>query len=169
MIYLIACAVAVIADQLLKRWIVLNVSLGSVKPFIPGLLSITYVKNYGAAFSILQNMRWLFIVTALIFVSAAIWAYLNKKITSRFGLWAIAAIVAGALGNAIDRLMTVYVVDMFSFDFMNFAIFNLADCFITIGVVLFCIYIFFMYEKKEGRKQPIKQPIKGEADENIKD
>ena len=165
MLYLIACAAAIVADQLLKRWIVLNVSLGSIRPFIPGLMSITYVKNYGAAFSILQNMRWLFIVTALIFVAAAVWVYLKKKVTSRFGLWAITAIVAGALGNAVDRLMTVYVVDMFSFDFMNFAIFNLADCFITVGVGLLCIYIFFLYEKKELKKLPAK----GKTDEKTKD
>lgn len=165
MIYLIACAAAVTADQLLKRWIVLNVIPGSIRPFIPGLMSITYVKNYGAAFSILQNMRWLFIITAVIFVGVAVWAYLKKKVTSRFGLWAITCIVAGAVGNAVDRLMTVYVVDMFSFDFMNFAIFNLADCFITVGVALFCIYIFFLYEKKEFRKHPVK----GKANEKAKD
>ncbi len=165
MIYLIACAAAVVLDQLLKRWIVLNVSPGSIRPFIPGLMSLTYVKNYGAAFSILQNMRWLFIVTAGIFIAAAVWAYLNKKVTSRFGLWAITSIVAGAVGNAVDRLMTVYVVDMFSFDFMNFAIFNLADCFITVGVVLFCVYLFFFYEKKESKKLPVK----GKADEKTKD
>ena len=162
MIYLIACAIAVTADQLLKHWVVLNIKPGTVRPLLPGLLSITNVQNFGAAFSILQNMRWLFVAANGIFIVLALWAYFKKKVTYTFGRWSLAAIMAGSIGNCIDRIKVGYVVDMFSFDFINFAIFNIADCLIVGGTILFCIYLFFFYEKKE----PQKLPVKGDDDEN---
>lgn len=149
MIYLLVCAAVVIADFFVKQWVVLNISPWTVRTFIPGLLSITYVKNYGAAFSMLQNMHWLFVLSTVLFVSAACWAYFTKKVTYPLGLWSLASIMAGAIGNCIDRLKYGYVVDMFNFDFINFAIFNIADIFICCGTVLFCIYLIFLYEKKE--------------------
>ncbi len=149
MIYLIVCAAAVIADVFVKQWIVQNLDPGAAMPFIPGLISLTHVRNFGAAFSILQNMRWLFVFATCLFIAAAVWAFVTKKVTYPLGLWSLTAIMAGAVGNCIDRLKFGYVVDMFNFEFFEFAVFNLADVFICVGTFMFCIYLLFLYEKKE--------------------
>lgn len=149
MLYLIVCTAIVILDQWFKGWVAANIELGTWRVFLPGILRLTHARNHGAAFSILQNMRWLFVVITAAFVITAVWAYIKKKVTYPLGLWSLTALTAGAVGNLIDRLRYGYVVDMFETEFMNFAVFNVADCFITVGGIMFCLYLLFFYEKKE--------------------
>ena len=132
--------VALIAlDQWVKFEIVKNIQLGGVKPFIPKILSLTYLRNTGAAFSILENQQWLFAVITLVVIGAAIW-YLCKHIKSSFWLLSgLSLIIAGGIGNFIDRMRQGYVVDMFQLDFINFAIFNVADSYLTIGVMVLVV------------------------------
>jgi len=165
LLYLTVCAAIVLLDQWFKGWVVANIEPGTWKAFLPGILRLTHVQNHGAAFSMLQNMRWLFLVITVAFIVTVIWAYLKKMVTHPFGLWSLTALTAGAVGNFVDRLRFGYVVDMFETEFMNFAVFNIADCFITVGGILFCVYLLFFYDKKEsatGRK-------KGKDDENHED
>lgn len=139
--------VALIAlDQWVKFEIVKNIQLGEVKPFIPKILSLTYLRNTGAAFSILENQQWLFAVITLVVIGAAIW-YLSKHIKgSVWLLSALCLIIAGGIGNFIDRMRQGFVVDMFRLDFINFAIFNVADSYLTIGVLVLIV----MMLKEEG-------------------
>ena len=132
--------VALIAlDQWVKCEIVKNIQLGGVKPFIPKILSLTYLRNTGAAFSILENQQWLFAVITLVVIGAAIW-YLSKHIKgSVWLLSALCLIIAGGIGNFIDRMRQGFVVDMFQLDFINFAIFNVADSYLTIGVLVLIV------------------------------
>lgn len=132
--------VALIAlDQWVKFEIVKNIQLGGVKPFIPKILSLTYLRNTGAAFSILENQQWLFVVITLVVIGAAIW-YLSKHIKgSVWLLSALCLIIAGGIGNFIDRMRQGFVVDMFQLDFINFAIFNVADSYLTIGVLVLIV------------------------------
>ena len=132
--------VALIAlDQWVKFEIVKNIQLGEVKPFIPKILSLTYLRNTGAAFSILENQQWLFAVITLVVIGAAIW-YLSKHIKgSVWLLSALSLIIAGGIGNFIDRMRQGFVVDMFQLDFINFAIFNVADSYLTIGVLVLMV------------------------------
>lgn len=132
--------VALIAlDQWVKFEIVKNIQLGGVKPFIPKILSLTYLRNTGAAFSILENQQWLFAVITLVVIGAAIW-YLSKHIKgSVWLLSALCLIIAGGIGNFIDRMRQGFVVDMFQLDFINFAIFNVADSYLTIGVLVLIV------------------------------
>lgn len=132
--------VALIAlDQWVKFEIVKNIQLGEVKPFIPKILSLTYLRNTGAAFSILENQQWLFAVITLVVIGAAIW-YLSKHIKgSVWLLSALCLIIAGGIGNFIDRMRQGFVVDMFQLDFINFAIFNVADSYLTIGVLVLIV------------------------------
>ncbi|WP_347102551.1 signal peptidase II [Streptococcus anginosus] len=132
--------VALIAlDQWVKFEIVKNIQLGGVKPFIPKILSLTYLRNTGAAFSILENQQWLFAVITLVVIGAAIW-YLSKHIKgSVWLLSALSLIIAGGIGNFIDRMRQGFVVDMFQLDFINFAIFNVADSYLTIGVMVLVV------------------------------
>lgn len=139
--------VALIAlDQWVKFEIVKNIQLGEVKPFLPKILSLTYLRNTGAAFSILENQQWLFVVITLVVIGAAIW-YLSKHIKgSVWLLSALSLIIAGGIGNFIDRMRQGFVVDMFQLDFINFAIFNVADSYLTIGVLVLIV----MMLKEEG-------------------
>ena len=139
--------VALIAlDQWVKFEIVKNIQLGGVKPFIPKILSLTYLRNTGAAFSILENQQWLFAVITLVVIGAAIW-YLSKHIKGSIWLLSsLSLIIAGGIGNFIDRMRQGFVVDMFQLDFINFAIFNVADSYLTIGVLVLIV----MMLKEEG-------------------
>ena len=132
--------VALIAlDQWVKFEIVKNIQLGEVKSFIPQILSLTYLRNTGAAFSILENQQWLFAVITLVVIGAAIW-YLSKHIKgSVWLLSSLSLIIAGGIGNFIDRMRQGFVVDMFQLDFVNFAIFNVADSYLTIGVLVLIV------------------------------
>ena len=167
MYYAIAALLALIADQALKYYVTLNIPLGDgVIPFIPGFMSLVNYHNTGAAFSMLSGggARWAFVVLALSFTAATVYLIMNRKITSKFLCWTLTMVAAGAMGNAIDRAFYGYVVDMFRTDFMNFAIFNIADIFITIGGFLLCVAILMMpsekdqkdlaYEEEYGEERP---------------
>lgn len=129
-------------DQWVKVYVVDTIALGETKTFIPNILSLTYLKNYGAAFSMLQNQQWLFLIMTVIIMVIAI-RYLVGHIEEEGWLLlsGLSLIIAGGLGNFIDRLRLGYVVDMFQTEFMNFAIFNVADSYLTVGVVLLFVYI----------------------------
>lgn len=142
----IVIVVLIALDQWVKFEIVKNIQLGEVKPFIPKIVSLTYLRNTGAAFSILENQQWLFAVITLVVIGAAIW-YLSKHIKgSVWLLSALCLIIAGGIGNFIDRMRQGFVVDMFQLDFINFAIFNVADSYLTIGVLV----LIMMMLKEEG-------------------
>ena len=129
-------AALIVLDQLVKAYVVHNIALGEVKPWIPNLVSLTYLQNRGAAFSILQDQQLLFAVITLVVVVGAIW-YLHKHMED--SLWMVLGltlIIAGGLGNFIDRISQGFVVDMFHLDFINFAIFNVADSYLTVGVII---------------------------------
>ncbi|MBZ2115770.1 signal peptidase II [Streptococcus gordonii] len=131
----------IILDQLVKWAIVSNIKLGEVKGFIPSIMSLTYLQNTGAAFSILENQQWLFTIITLLVIGGAIW-YLIKNIKGSFWLISgLTLIIAGGLGNFIDRLRQGFVVDMFQVDFINFAVFNVADTYLTFGVLIMLLVI----------------------------
>ena len=129
-------AVLIVLDQLVKAYVVQNIALGEVKPWIPNLVSLTYLQNRGAAFSMLQDQQLLFAVITLVVVLGAIW-YLHKHMEDSFWMvLGLTLIIAGGLGNFIDRISQGFVVDMFHLDFINFAIFNVADSYLTVGVII---------------------------------
>ena len=142
--YAVFIAAVVAADQFAKYLTVANIELFSDVPFIPGLLQLTYVQNTGAAFSAFQGMQWLFAVIFLVFTAAVLWEYFKKPMGfSAFERWCIAAIYGGGLGNMIDRVRLGYVVDMIETTFMEFPVFNVADCFITCGCIALMAHLVF--------------------------
>ncbi len=145
----------VAADQFTKYLTVAAIGLGEKVPFIPGLLRFTYVRNYGAAFSSFQGQQWLFALIFVIFTVMIIWEYRNKSMPfSRFERWCIAAIYGGGLGNMIDRVRLGYVVDMIETEFIEFPVFNVADCFITCGCIALMVSLFLLNKDfwKEEKK-----------------
>ena len=138
-------AVAVtVADQVTKWLVVENIPLHGQVEAIPGLFHFTYVQNTGAAFSSFQGMQWLFALVFIAFTVGIIWEFSKKRMPfTNFERWLIVAVYAGGLGNMIDRVRLGYVVDMIAVDFMNFAVFNVADCFITCGCILLLVHLAF--------------------------
>ena len=129
-------AVLIVIDQLVKAYVVQNIALGEIKSWIPNLVSLTYLQNRGAAFSMLQDQQWFFALITFVVMGVAVW-YLQKHIEDSWWLvTGLVLIIAGGLGNFIDRISQGFVVDMFHLDFINFAIFNVADSYLTVGVIV---------------------------------
>ena len=142
LLYTLFVAVIVIADQITKYLTVANIALYADVPFIPGLLQLTYVQNTGAAFSSFQGQQWLFALIFLVFTGAVLYEYFKKPMGfTTFEWWCIAAIYGGGLGNMIDRVRLGYVVDMIETTFMEFPVFNVADCFITCGAIALAAHL----------------------------
>ena len=128
-------------DQLVKYLGVTHIKLDTTVSFIPHVLSLSNVRNDGAAWSILQGQQLLlFVITVA--ALAVMLVLLKKNQNDRLFAWALTLMIGGTLGNFLDRLRLGYVVDMFTLDFMNFPIFNVADCALTVGVILLIIALF---------------------------
>ena len=154
MLYVILSVFAVlivVLDQLTKYLTVANIPLGGTVPAIEGLFQLTYVRNTGMAFSMLEGGRWFFLVMTLAAFVLMVVALKKKWITHPTGLWALASIAGGAVGNLIDRVRLGYVIDMIEVTFMEFAVFNVADSFVVCGAILLVIYAFF-FDKPEGKQ-----------------
>lgn len=146
--YIIMALLIIAADQMSKIGIASRFQPGEQKLIIDKVLSFTYVQNRGAAFGILQGARVFFLVlTAVMFIAAAIYI-IKVRPKSRLEKTAIAFIAGGALGNMIDRAVLGYVRDFIATEFIDFPVFNIADCFVCIGAFLYIIYVF-MEEKSQ--------------------
>ena len=139
-IYWVLMFILVVVDQIIKSAIVSHLALGATTTVVPGLLSLTNLHNSGAAWSILQgklSFFYLISVVALGVMVYLLWRLRDKRLYE-FG---IVLMIAGTLGNFIDRIRIGYVVDMFQLDFINFPIFNFADACLTFGVILILIAV----------------------------
>lgn len=160
MLYAIVAVIALILDQLLKYWTTINIVVNTGRmELIPGFIHLTNVHNDGAAFSFLQGARWFFVALCVVFAVVVIVLLARRVINTPAARWAAVIVLAGAVGNAIDRVITGYVVDMLEFDFlifgMRFPVFNIADIYITVGAILFCI--FLLVEKPKAKDSGIPE------------
>ena len=142
-------ALIVVVDQLTKYLTVTNIPMYGKVPVIPWLFQLTYIQNTGMAFSLLEGARWFFLIVTVIALWLMVLSVKKKWINHLTGLWALAAIAGGAVGNLIDRVRLGYVIDMIEVTFMEFAVFNVADCFVVCGAILLVIYVFFFDKKEE--------------------
>lgn len=135
-------------DQWTKYLVVKNIDLGGYVQAVPGLFHLTYVRNDGAAFSMFEGMQWLFAAIFLLLTVAIFYEYFKKPLPfSKFDRWMIAAIYGGGIANMIDRVRLGYVVDMIAVDFVDFAVFNVADSFITCGCIGLMVSLIFFNKK----------------------
>lgn len=139
----------VLLDYITKRIVSGNMVLYQSIPVINGVFNITYVKNTGASFGMMAGARWFFVAVTVILIAAVIYYAVKNKITDKLFLVSASFVVGGGIGNLIDRIATGAVVDFFDFCLINFAIFNVADCFVVVGVILMAIY----YIKEEKTKK----------------
>jgi len=152
--FLAALAIAAL-DQVTKLLVVQCIPPYKTVEFLPGVLSLTYVRNDGAAFSFLRGMQWLFVLIFILFTLILLYEYFVKPLPlTRWERVLIAAIYGGGLGNLIDRVRLGYVVDMLQTEFMNFPVFNVADCFICCGCLLLMLHLALWNKEiwKDGKK-----------------
>ena len=139
---------ALVLDIVSKRLVVSGMRLDQVISVIPGVFDLHYIRNYGAAFSIMQNKRF-FLIAVTVIMMTALCVYAVKMGTriSKAERIALAMIVGGGIGNLIDRIFLGYVTDFL--DIHIIPIFNVADCFVTVGCALLVIAV--LTEKKEEK------------------
>lgn len=124
--------------------------MGGNGPKIPGLIGLTYTENTGAAFGMLSNARWFLASLSVLASAVIVWAIIKSYFGAWQADWCLTLILAGALGNAIDRIFAGYVVDYLQFLFIDsFAIFNFADMCIVCGGILFILHTLLHAQKKE--------------------
>ena len=142
--------VIVVLDQIVKFLVVKNLSEIDSVTVLPHILSFIYVKNTGAAFSIFADKTSVLGAISILFC-VAVGAYWNlKKPKSEILKLSLSLLLAGALGNAIDRITRGFVVDFIEATFVTFPVFNIADIVITFGTVFLMIYLLFF--DKDGVK-----------------
>ena len=132
-IYTAAIALMIIADQLTKLLAVKYLMPIDTQPLFEGVLHLTYVENRGAAFGMLANHRWVFIlVSTVAIIAIGVFLYLGKA-ENRIYEAGLTMVLAGGVGNMIDRLALGYVIDFIDFRLIDFAVFNGADSFVCVG------------------------------------
>ena len=168
MLFAIAVILILIADQGLKYWVTLSIPLDDgVRALFPGFLELRNIHNTGAAFSLLAGApRWIFIILAVAFIVIIILAVRREWVHGAFGRWMAILLLAGALGNCLDRMLSGYVVDMLAFQFWpSFPVFNIADVCIVVGAIGFFLHVLLYKdpeavakEAERGGKKQKKEP-----------
>ena len=129
-----------------------NIPTMTVHDFIPGLLSITHITNTGAAWSMLEGKMLFFYFVTVVAVVVLMYLFVKADKKDYLYRFSLIFLLAGTVGNAIDRFTRHFVVDMFNLDFINFPIFNLADTYITVGVILIVLSLIIQVAGEKNNK-----------------
>ena len=154
MILLFAVIVGVIALDQLTKWLAVIFLQGEPSfPIWKNVLHLTYVQNEGAAFGMLKDHRWVFMLFSTVAVAGLLFYLIRFRPKSRLASIGIAMIIGGGIGNMIDRVLLGYVVDFIDFTLIHFAVFNVADSFVCIGAGLLILYLLLdlIREVKNGK------------------
>ncbi len=153
----ISCSIMIVLivafDRITKYFATRFLSDGMAEEFIPGVVQLRYARNTGIAFSMFSGGRWLFIVlTAAVCVGVLIYMFTNRC-SGLWIYWSLGVIVAGGIGNLIDRICYGYVVDFIEPVFVDLAIFNIEDCAVTCGAAVLIIYLVIdVFKSSKGEK-----------------
>lgn len=143
----ISCTIMIIFivafDQITKYFASLKLADGSVAKFIPGVVQFKYAENTGMAFSMLSGARWVFIALTVVVCVGVFYYLFSNRCKNLWLYWSLGVILSGGIGNLIDRIRFGYVVDFIEPTFVNFAIFNIADCAVTCGAVVLVGYLLY--------------------------
>ncbi len=143
-------AVLLILDQFTKHLAVVHLKDQPALPLIEGVLELDYLENRGVAFGMFQNQRFMILLTGIVFMAVILFVMYKMPVNKKFTILHIvlSCIMAGGIGNMIDRVTLGYVVDFISFVLINFPIFNVADCYVVCAtIVLFIVYLFVLKEE----------------------
>ncbi len=150
MIPIICVVVLVAIDQIVKHSVTVDLASNPIT-LIPKVLELTYLENRGAAFGIMQDKSIFLIGMPIIILVGLVWFYksMGSSKGDKISKIALVLVIAGAIGNLIDRVLNGFVVDMFNFLFIEFPVFNMADIFVVIGTSILVIASFLISENKE--------------------
>ena len=151
LIGIVTAVVLVLLDQWTKYLAVLHLKGQSAIVLWEGVFEFHYLENRGAAFGILQGQKGVFLVCTVLILFLIAFFYIRMPEGKRFFLMRTVAVLlaAGAVGNLIDRMRYSYVVDFLYFKLIDFPVFNVADCYVTVGAVLLAVLILFVYKEEE--------------------
>ena len=147
----IGCLLLVVLDQFTKVLALQNLKGQEPITIIPDVFQLLYVENRGAAFGILQNKQWVFLIITAIVLAALIWAlpWMSRERHFLPLRLCLCFIGAGAVGNMIDRIFRGYVVDFFYFKLIDFPVFNVADIYVTTSAIVLIFLIVFLYKEED--------------------
>ncbi len=148
---ILAVVFLILLDQGTKLW-----ALASLKPIhnmtlLEGIMDLTFVENRGVAFGMFSGQRWFILLLTGVIAVGLIWFYVTMpKKKEYFPLRvSLVLVLSGAVGNIIDRLFRGYVVDFFEFTFFEWPVFNVADIYVVVGVILLALMIIFVVKDED--------------------
>ncbi len=146
MLVYILISAGILALDIFTKYIAKTLFSVNELTIIKDVLYFTYVENRGAAFGIMQNKQWFFVVATLLIIIALLFYLIKYKPQSKLLKLSFVFIMSGGIGNLIDRISLGYVVDFIDVRIINYPVFNVADCFVVIGAVLLCGVVLFSKE-----------------------
>ena len=172
LIWLAVIIVTVFLDQLTKYLTVLHLKPIDTLPIIEDVFHLTYVENTGAAFGMMKDARWVFMITSTVaIVGILIYMFRRTYVKKEKMPWmealSLSLIVGGGIGNMIDRTVLGYVVDMIDCRFINFAVFNVADSFVCIGAGVMILHLFIMTAQEYKATKAAKAEEGADADADV--
>ena len=152
----ISCAVMIVLivafDRITKYLAKTHLQSGAV-PFIKNFVQFRYAENTGMAFSMFSGARWIFVALTIAICALGLWYLFSDKCPSLWYYWSIGVVISGGIGNLIDRAVNGYVIDFIEPLFVNFAIFNIADCAVTCGAaVLIAVMVIDLFRDRNNGK-----------------
>lgn len=136
-------------DQITKYFAQKNLASGKIVSFLPGFVQFRYAQNTGMAFSMLSGARWIFVAVTIAVCAFVMWYLFSNRAKSLWIYWSLGVVLAGGIGNLIDRARFGYVVDFIEPIFVNFAVFNIADCAVTCGAAVLVVYLLIDAFRKD--------------------
>ena len=172
LLWIIIIVASILLDQITKIIVIETMNLGHSIVIWEDIFSFTRVHNYGAAWGMLSDHRWVFIViTAIAIIVMPIFLYRYRKLHPLFG-FSLSLVIGGAIGNMIDRLFRGYVIDFLDATFIDFPVFNVADICVVCGAIMMFVYILFfdkeLFSGKDKKKAPkeVQKNADGTNEEN---
>ena len=148
---LIIALAGIFLDQITKYLAVVHLKGKEAYVLWDQVFQLEYLENRGAAFGMLQNQQIFFFFSVILISVVVVWFYLRVPMEKKFLPLRLCAvfIMAGANGNFIDRLRLGYVIDFFYFKLIDFPVFNVADIYVTVSTIVFCLLLFFYYKEED--------------------
>ena len=150
--FFVGIFVLLAVDQITKLIVLKNLTSVATVPVLQNIFHLTYCENRGAAFGILQNQTWIFIIITVAVLVTVIYFMVRMRPKNIWLNFSLILLIGGALGNFVDRIFRGFVIDFLDFRIINFPIFNVADCFVVVGAILLGCYIIFSEQKKEKKE-----------------
>ena len=148
---LIIALAGIFLDQITKYLAVVHLKGKEAYVLWDQVFQLEYLENRGAAFGMLQNQQIFFFFSVILISVVVVWFYLRVPMEKKFLPLRLCAvfIMAGAYGNFIGRLRLGYVIDFFYFKLIDFPVFNVADIYVTVSTIVFCLLLFFYYKEED--------------------